>query len=77
MKLDDEIKEAVRAAWSDRTRNIHNLKRHTILERIRIRGWTLEQALNTPVMTRSQAGKIAAKNPYWRNFTIKEHKDER
>jgi len=76
MKLDDETIQAVRAALSDRTRNIHNLNRHTVYERIRKRGWTLEQALNTPVMTRSQAGQIAAKNPYWRNFTIKEYKDE-
>jgi len=76
MKLDDETIEAVREALRDSTRNIHNLKRHTVLERLRIRGWTLEQALNTPVMTRSQAGKIAAKNPNWRNFTIKPSETE-
>ena len=77
MKLDDETIEAVRAAWSDRTRNIHNLKYRVIRDRINRRGWTLEDALNTPMMNRSQAGHRAAKNPNWRNFTITEPKHDR
>ena len=76
MKRDLEFFDGLRKIALDRTRNIHSLEYRVIRDRIGRSGWTLEQALNTPQMTKSQAGHKAAKNPRWRNFTIKEHKDE-
>jgi hypothetical protein len=77
MKYDRKFFAELRAIASDRTRNIHNLKYRVIRDRISRRGWTLEDALNTPQLTKSQAGHIAAKNPNWRNFTITEPKHDR
>ena len=68
-----EIREAVR----DSTRNTLNLPQRIVWNRVMNRGWTLEDALNTPLMNRSQAGHRAAKNPNWRNFTITEPKHDR
>jgi len=62
-----EIREAVR----DKARNPLNLPQRIVWNRVMNRGWTLADALKTPMMNRSQAGHRAAKNPYWRNFTIK------
>ncbi len=77
MKRDQKFFAELRAIAADRTRNIHNLSYRVIRDRISRRGWTLDDALNTPMMNRSQAGHRAAKNPYWRNFTIKEPKHDK
>jgi hypothetical protein len=42
-----------------------------IYHRVQALGWTVKKAFDTPQMSRSDAARIAAKNPYWRNFTLK------
>ena len=68
-----EIREAVR----DSTRNIHKLTLNVVRNRVMNRGWTLEEALTTPLMTRTQAAQRAAQNPRWRNFSIRVTDEER
>jgi hypothetical protein len=77
MKRDQKFFAELRAIAADRTRNIHNLSYRVIRDRISRRGWSVEDALNTPQMTKSQAGHRAAQNPNWRNFTITEPKHDR
>ena len=68
-----EIREAVR----DSTRNIHKLTLNVVRNRVMNRGWTLEEALTPPLMTRPQAAQRAAQNPRWRNFSIRVTDEER
>jgi len=42
-----------------------------IYRRVQVLHWSVEKAFATPQMSRSEAARIAAKNPYWRNFTLK------
>lgn len=77
MKYDRQFFADLRAAAGTVSRNPHGLSYETIYNRIARLKWSLDDALNTPRMTKSQAGQRAAKNPNWRNFTITEPKHER
>jgi hypothetical protein len=73
-KLTREQLAILRAQAKDPEINKHNLKWEIIRERLQYRNWTIEDAFGKPAMSKSEAGRIAAQNPYWRNFTIKEVK---
>ena len=64
----------LRAQAKDPAINKHRLKWEIIRERIQNRKWTIEDAFGKPAMSRSDAGRISAQKPHWRNFTIKETK---
>jgi hypothetical protein len=66
----------LRAQAKDLEINRHNLKWEIIRDRIQNRNWTIEDAFGKPAMSRSDAGRISAQKPHWRNFTIKESKNE-
>jgi hypothetical protein len=76
MTLDKPSLEEIAEIARDPERNKLNLPHNTIRNRVRRLGWDMDRALNTPRMTRTEAARIAARNPLWRNFTIKETKHE-
>ena len=59
----------------DTEQNIHNLTAKQIADRLYNRKWSMEKILKTPIMTRSQAGSLAAKKSPWGKWNPGEFSD--
>jgi hypothetical protein len=66
--LEDDMKEPTRNINSyvrDPEANPHNLTYAVVLNRVSRLGWSIEEALKTPKMNRSQAGRRSARKSHW------------
>lgn len=69
--LEDDMKEPTRDISSyvrDPEANPHNLSYAVVLNRVSRLGWSIEEALKTPKMTRSQAGTRSARKSHWHQW---------
>ena len=61
----NRIPKWIIAIAEDEEQNIHKLTASQIADRYYTRKWPMEQILSTPLMTRAEAGRRAAKKSPW------------
>jgi len=60
----------IRRLANDPELNPHGLSFITLYHRLIYNHWSLDKALGTPSISRSQAGRNARRNPTWNNFHL-------
>ena len=63
--MSSNISRWIQDLADDPEKNIHGLKARTIASRVYKDNWTVEQALTTPLISRTEAARMAAKKSHW------------